>query len=464
MNDEAGAALARLLAQFGASVIAEPDRLRGLLQDECPIAKREIAALMQAHDDGIPEDLQRVASGEPLEALASRLAHRLADHKALTREAADWAVRAWATALGIQVPNHSASTARNESAAAGAPADADERAKLEAQRRDDAGDRSTREAAARVATWRDRWTAWPSRTKRVAIGVVAAIAAVIGWNVLSGPELRITAVEMPESFLGDGKRREVFLEFAARGTTPRTVEIRYVRGDGRWNPPSWKVNLTGDATTSRRSGIGTMSYTTQQPAQVTFEYVLVAADGRRSEPFEKTFSIQPPPSTPPRITNLQLPGSVYVGREFTVQIAFEDPDGDVARVERRVIESSTPWAQDVYSQEAPGASGRKSGMTSYKFEAPKVPFKSVIEFVLIDARGSRSEPRRVAMEVLAAPSAPSNPATPGGAEGPRAQTPNSGGGGGGATSPPRNQCIPPSHLSARERWEWFQRNCLGIRR
>jgi hypothetical protein len=492
VNDSAALALARLLGQYGQGLAAEPTRLRSLLQDECPEAKRQIAALMQAIEEGIPDDLRRVHSGEPVQSVASRLAKRLSDNRALAREAAEWAVGAWANALGIKLQ---AAAEPTPVARADEWASADEEPvsrRGPEQPRDLERDREGANGSARghdtirktepnpvasvLSALAARWRGLSSTVQKAVGGGAAAVVAIVGWVSLSGSPLAITRIDMTETFVGDGKRREVQMEFSARGAALRSVDIRFVRGDGNWNPASWSVNLPADAAAKGRATLGTMSFNSQRPASATFEYVLVTADGRRSAPFEKTFEIQPAPSTPPRITSINLPGPIYVGRDFTANIAFEDPDGDVAKVERRVVESTSAWAQDLFTQDAVGTQGKKAGTTTYTFQAPKVPFKSTVEFVLIDARGSRSEPRRVALEVLPAPAANTtqqsgsaaaavvrgDPRQQQSQQPPQQQPPQQQSQGGFPARIPN--CVPPSGLPPQQIPAWIQRNCFGVRR
>ena len=449
MNDATASALARLIQQYGLALIGEPARLRSLLYDECPESKREISALLQAQEEGIPDDLQRIHSGEPLRSLGARLTRRLSTQRALASEAADWAVRAWAQALGIDL---GADAGVGPATDAG-PLAADMVSKTE-----------TVAAPAQPITGPTGPMAWwqtlAARSRVMVVGGVVALAGAFGWLMSPGTHLEITQIEMPERFVADGKRRDVLVTFQARNTTARSVDIRFVSGDGKWNPNAWSVNLPAGAVTQGRASLGGMSYSSQQPARSTFEFVLVAQDGRRSAPFTKTFDIEPAPATPPRITGVTIPRLIYVGREFSATIAFEDPDGDVVKLERRVVEStSSAWAPEVVTQEFPALQGKRSGAAIYAFPASPVSHKSAVEFVLIDARGNRSEPRRVAMEVLAAPASPPSNTRVDLPQSPRAPAvvPPAGG-------PSRQNCVPPGHLSPGERWAWFQRYCLGIRR
>jgi hypothetical protein len=78
-NNAVPPALKSLIDRYGAGLLGEPSRLRWLLQDECPQAKKEISVLLLALDERVPQDLLRVYSGEPIQSLSPRLAKRLAE-------------------------------------------------------------------------------------------------------------------------------------------------------------------------------------------------------------------------------------------------------------------------------------------------------------------------------------------------------------------------------------------------
>ena len=97
------------------------------------------------------------------------------------------------------------------------------------------------------------------------------------------------------------------------------------------------------------------------------------------------------------ITEVNVPKPLKVGQSFAVAIKYRRSGADVVRVERHVVNSSTPWAQvDAVQQlAAPDA----SGSVSYSFDAATKPMRSTVEFVLVDAQGVRSEAQRVALTV-----------------------------------------------------------------
>ncbi len=474
MNDAAALALDRLLKQFGPGLAAQPDRLRSLLQDECPTAKREIAALMQAMDEGIPEDLLRVTSGEPFESLGPRLAKRLSEQKALAREAADWAVQAWARALGMgsaAVPMQSGREyARLQiEQLVDDRADASHRAR--AREKDhqgtgasfDSASTSERRLGVQAADsgrtiWADAldWFRRLSARKRALVVLAAgALVVIVAWSTLYKPGPEIQRVEMSEAFIADGKRRPIFVDFNARGARVRSIDIRVARSDGKWEPNNWTINIDPQDSVRGRTQAGTLSYRSQTQSRATFELVLVGADGKRSAPFERTFDITPPPATPPRITSINAPSPLYERGEFAVTIGFEDADGDVAKVERKVVESPIKWQEESRTVDVPEAKGRTNGAVTYRF-GPQASQRSIVEFVLIDERGNRSEPRRLTFEVLPPPAAN---ASQRGAE-PRAlpQVPSQ------SVADRISNCVPPASLSPQDRWAWVQRNCIGIRK
>lgn len=372
-----GSALRALVDRYGVSLIGESGRLRGLLQDECPQAKREISVLLQALEDRVPQDLMRVHSGEPIGSLSPRLAKRLSDEKAMSPHASRWAVATWAQGLGLETalglgPDFVGvddAPAHRAPAAGVGPIAANE---------------VFSDPALDVPAPLPRRVPWWA----VAVGVVAL--AIAAWFGFLQPRLDIKGVEMQGAFVGDGKPRAVRLHVDARNSTLREVEVRFVRGAGTWNlqPTSYPV-----AATASEIDAGTLAVQTTKPISATFAYTLVGADGKRSAPFERTFEIVPPLV----ITEVNVPRPLKVGQTFAVAIKYRRSGADVVRVERHVVNSSTPWAQADAVQQlaAPDA----SGSVSYSFDAATKPMRSTVEFVLVDAQGVRSEPQRVALNV-----------------------------------------------------------------
>lgn len=100
MNDLPRRTLRELLARHGASLARDARRCEGLLRDHCGEYRREVAVLVMALEERVPEELLAAPAGSPREALIARLARRLCDDLGLSEEAARWAVGSWALALG----------------------------------------------------------------------------------------------------------------------------------------------------------------------------------------------------------------------------------------------------------------------------------------------------------------------------------------------------------------------------
>lgn len=368
-------ALKSLIDRYGVTLLGESARLRGLLQDECPQAKKEISVLLQALDERVPQDLLRVHSGEPIQSLSPRLAKRLSEEKAMSPAASRWAVQAWAQGLGV------------ESVLASEPAIAE----LDASEAPAASPASAANEP-RMAT---ATLALPLNDKRVRAGLAGlalAAAAAAAWWMMT-PNLEVTRVETQGPVVGNGRPHPVFVDFQARNASVRNVEVRFVRGDGSWNPASWKHEVSGDAATQGRAPAGTLQYKSARPMSATFEYVLVAADGKRSAPFERTFDI----AAPVTITGIKVPRPLRVGREFALAIGYEKGPADIVKIERRIVESNVPWTQSETVQQV--KLGGESGSFDYKFDAVSKPMRSTLEFVMVDAQGVRSDPVRVALDV-----------------------------------------------------------------
>jgi outer membrane lipoprotein SlyB len=372
-----GSTLRALVDRYGVSLIGESGRLRGLLQDECPQAKREISVLLQALEERVPQDLMRVHSGEPIGSLSPRLAKRLSDEKAMSPHASRWAVATWAQGLGLETalglgpdlvgvddePVHFAPTPS-------------------------VGPIAANEVFSDPA--QDVPAPPPRRVPWWAFAVGVVVLAVGAWFGFLQPHLDIKGVEMQGAFVGDGKPRPVRLRVDARNSTLREVEVRFVRGDGNWSPQPTSYPV---AATASEIDAGTLAVQATKPINATFAYTLVGADGKRSAPFERTFEIVPPLV----ITEVVVPRPLRIGQNFGVAIKYRRSGADVVRIERHVVNSSAPWQQTDAVQQlaAPDA----SGSVSYSFEPATKALRSTVEFVLVDAQGVRSEPQRVALNV-----------------------------------------------------------------
>lgn len=104
MNDDAVRALARLLADRGMGVVRDPELCESLLTAACGRHRKEFFLLVTALRNRVVPDLLVKGPGQPVERVVARLGRRLHKSLGLVEEAAVWAVRAWAEALGLYGP------------------------------------------------------------------------------------------------------------------------------------------------------------------------------------------------------------------------------------------------------------------------------------------------------------------------------------------------------------------------
>jgi uncharacterized membrane protein YkvA (DUF1232 family) len=101
MNDFPRQKLAEILAQYTTTIIGDAHRLEGLLSyvtdNGFPL---EVNLLMSALKEGVADELLAAPKAVPPARLLPGIVGRLRDHAGLTQEAAEWAVEAWAEALG----------------------------------------------------------------------------------------------------------------------------------------------------------------------------------------------------------------------------------------------------------------------------------------------------------------------------------------------------------------------------
>lgn len=96
------AALHSLVERYGSELGDDPRRVGALLRDLVGEHRAEIAAVVTAAEEGVPEALE-TASATMVESTVQRLVQNLTRNRALNPGAAEEAVRAWAAALGVQV-------------------------------------------------------------------------------------------------------------------------------------------------------------------------------------------------------------------------------------------------------------------------------------------------------------------------------------------------------------------------
>lgn len=93
--------LKRLIKQYGPDLVNDPRRTESLLNDLCGRHRREIFVLVNAQKQRVPAELLAAPTWMPRQATWARLSRQLQEKLAITEDAADWAVAAWADALDL---------------------------------------------------------------------------------------------------------------------------------------------------------------------------------------------------------------------------------------------------------------------------------------------------------------------------------------------------------------------------
>lgn len=93
--------LKRIVKQYGRDLIYDTRRTEALLRDLCGQYPREIFVLIHAQKQRVPVELLTAPGWLPYQAVHSRLSRQLQQRLAITEDAADWAVNAWAGALEV---------------------------------------------------------------------------------------------------------------------------------------------------------------------------------------------------------------------------------------------------------------------------------------------------------------------------------------------------------------------------
>jgi hypothetical protein len=102
MNNLPRQKLLEIIRRHGHEIINAPRRCEGLMRDNFPAHRREIAVLRSALEERVPADLLAASrSRTPQGVLLARLAARLHDDVAMEASAARWTVHTWALALGV---------------------------------------------------------------------------------------------------------------------------------------------------------------------------------------------------------------------------------------------------------------------------------------------------------------------------------------------------------------------------
>ena len=92
--------LRKLLADYGTTLLDEPERVDAFLADLCGEYRRERYLIVQAMRWRVPADLLSQPQG--VATVGPRLSRRLQEQYGLSAEAAQWAIESWAMALDVE--------------------------------------------------------------------------------------------------------------------------------------------------------------------------------------------------------------------------------------------------------------------------------------------------------------------------------------------------------------------------
>ena len=386
-------ALGRIIAGQPHALRDDPDRVEGVLRDEVPRAAREIAAIAAVQRAGI-------ASRSAEEVLKA-----LREDTPVSADLAAWAVGVWQRSGGAAAAAQPrAETGQDDwigdsTARRWVADDSDllEPGPVEGHRAGGAGGAAGLHGPAGAPTLWQRASLWAMSHRRLAGAALAALLVALVAMRLFTPSVEITDVALDGPFVGDGQNRAVLVSFNARNATVKRVEVNIAQTNGKWRRTEWSYDVTPQERAKGMASSGSLSYgDIREPVRSVFLYRLIYDDGQRSAPFRKEIVILPVPSSRPVLKQITLPGQFRPGRWFEVGVAFEDPDGDAETLEVTVVSSTLTWKQRQFVDRHPEIKGLKSGSFNWRMYVDNSN-QTVLDFVLIDARGNRSEPLRKAL-------------------------------------------------------------------
>lgn len=101
MNEEVIEQLQKMIRRYGTSLCEDSRRCEGMLRDLCSQHRREVNVLVLALREHVVTELLKTPPGVPLQIVLTRLSQRLQNDWSIQIEAAQWATRVWAEALGL---------------------------------------------------------------------------------------------------------------------------------------------------------------------------------------------------------------------------------------------------------------------------------------------------------------------------------------------------------------------------
>jgi len=103
LNGQLWQKLQEIIDTYGVNICDEPNRLEGLLRDQCGQYKREIRLLINTLKEGVVSDLSQGKGSMPAELLVPQSCKKIEENLLISPEAAEWAVKSWAIALRLKL-------------------------------------------------------------------------------------------------------------------------------------------------------------------------------------------------------------------------------------------------------------------------------------------------------------------------------------------------------------------------
>ena len=409
MNDRARQALRNLVAERGAELGDDPQKLGSLLRDECGEHKAEIHVLVEAARALIPHDLL-AARNEPVDLLVPRLATRLSNERGTNADAADWAVRSWAIALGLDAAPGQARVPR-DSSARDAKADT---GGATSSAGGDAAKLVTMPLMQRVAALfrkPDGTTSW------IKVGL-AAFGAVVVFNLLSNKPptqqdtrvapvvdtrtsevAKITGVSYLRLFPADG--RKAWFNITHTGNIDR-IDVQFLAGD-------WKA-MTLTPESGPRGPYFSFWLSSQRPDVGRIRLIPVYNKEQAGQPVEFEFAaVSPGSALPPTDSSMRITDIAYTrqvvadGGKQKFQVTFSNDNAGPLGLELVVLRGRLDHQLLRYAP-----SSTRNGHIEFFVNTIK-PENIVLRARLVDSEGRRSNFFELPFDVLAPGRSSDNP-------------------------------------------------------
>lgn len=404
MNDRARQSLRNLVAERGAALGDDPQKLGSLLRDECGEHKAEIHVLVEAARALIPADLL-AARNEPIDLVVPRLAARLTNERGTHADAAEWAVRSWAIALNLDAPRGRDGVANDAPAPGPSPGPSPTPAPAPSQ-----GGATTPVATPGVVHRAAALFRKPDGSASWGKIALAAFAAIVVINLIGNrpaPELRvdpsgdtrgtqgaakINGVSFLRQFPADG--RKAWFNISHSGNIDR-IDVQFLAGD-------WK-SMTLTPENGPRGPYFSFWLSSQRPDVGRIRLIPIYNKEQAGAPVEFDFaSVAPNAALPPTDSPLRINDVTYNrqvvadGGKQRFEISFSNDDAGPLGLELIVLRGRLDHQLLRYAP-----STTRNGRIEFFLNTVK-PENIVLRARLVDSSGRRSNFVELPFDITAA--------------------------------------------------------------